>query len=522
MPTVHRSLLFGAILTLAPHAGWAVSIAADTTSAAVERFPIRQFDIEGNTLVPAERLAAALAPYVGADAGALEQVRATVQQLYRNAGYEMVSVAMPSTIGADGIVRLTVHETRLGEVAVSGNRHFTAEGLRAALPALRERESPQFRRLARQLFLANDNPSRQVALAFSPGENGTANVEVKVADESPLKLALGADNTGTRATGRSRATLLATHANLWDAGHQAAASYTTSPEKPGQVRQFGLSYLVPLPSLGDRLQFSYTHSNTEVGRVADLFDVSGQGSTFGLRYHRVLHRTASERHGIDFGIDDKRYKNTIDFFGTNVGVDVDARPVSLGYQYAGQGAAGSVFANASFARNWSGGERNDDATYGASADGATASWSAWRAYLDLRVGGGSNWSMRSALEGQYSNSVLISGEQFGLGGARSVRGFPERESSGDRGWRLSNEVISPLLAGQHRLLGFIDGGRTSRVKTLPGESAGDGLMSYGLGWRWSAGTTMYSALDWARVVNGTPGTRSGHQAVHFSAVWRFI
>lgn len=509
---------------LAPHGAWAASIPADNPSAVSVRFPIHRFVVEGNTLVSAERLLTALAPYAGEsqDAGALKRARETIQQLYRDAGYEMVSVVLPTAVGTDGVVRVRVHETRIGRVEVSGNRHFTADGTRAALPALQEQQSPDFRRLARQLFLANDNPARQVTLAFSPGDNGAADVAVKVADEQPLKMALSADNTGTRTTGRSRATLIATHANLWDAAHEAAASYTTSPEKPGQVRQFGLSYIVPLPSLGDRLQFSYSYSNTEVGRVADLFDVSGQGRTTGLRYHHDLRRTAGARHSVDIGIDDKRYQNTIDLDGMNLGDDVDARPVSLGYQYAGHGAAGSVLANLSFARNWPGGERNDDATYGRSRNGAAAGWSAWRTYLDVRIGRGAQWSMRSTLEAQYSNSVLISGEQFGLGGARSVRGFPERDASGDRGWRLANEVISPQIGGQHRLLGFIDGGRISRVNALSGENASGGLMSYGFGWRWNVGTTLYSALDWARVVNGTPDTPSGHQAVHFSAVWRFI
>lgn len=517
-------MILGALLTLAPHAGWTASPAEAVAASSTERLPIRQFIIDGNTLVPTDRLLAVLMQYVGEAqvADALMQARETVHQIYRDAGYEMVSVALPQSIGTDGVVRLRVHETRIGKIAVSGNEHFSAQGMRAALPALQAQESPNFLRLARQLFLANDNPARQVALVFAPGETGTADITIKVADEHPLKMALSLDNTGTHATGHSRATLLATHANLWDAGHEASASYTTSPTKPGQVRQVGLSYLIPLPALGDRLHVSYTYSNTDAGRVADTFDVAGQGRTVGLRYQHFLQRTARARHILELGVDDKRYKDTIDFFGTDLGVDVDARPLSLAYQYVGRDADGSLAGSLGFSRNLSGGERNDDATYEASRTGARASWNVWRTYLDVRVGAASQWGFHAAFEGQYTNDALISGEQFGLGGSRSVRGFPERESSGDRGWRLSNEVITPLLAGEHRLLGFIDGGRQSRLKVQPGESDGETLMSYGLGWRWSLGRTMISALDWARVLNGTPGTPQGHQAVHFSAIWRFI
>lgn len=540
MLTAHCSVLLGALLTLAPLAGWAASPANAAPNAANNAatnaasnvpaapssasFPIRQFVIDGNTLLTTERLLAELAPYVGdaKNADVLAQVRDSVLHAYRVAGYQMVSVALPPSVPADGVVRLRVHETRIGKVTVSGNEHFSEQGLRAALPALKEQESPSFLRLSRQLFLVNDNPSRQVALAFSPGEGGTADVAVKVADEPPLKMALSLDNTGTHATGRARATLLATHANLWDAGHEAAASYTTSPTNVGQVRQFGLSYMIPLPALGDRLHLSYIHSNTDAGRVADLFNVAGQGTTVGLRYQHYMHRTAHVRHILELGVDDKHYENTIDFFGNDLGVDVDARPVSLSYQYSARNANISLAGSLGYAQNLSGGKRNDDATYDASRSGATASWNLWRAYLDYRTGAPSQWGYHAVLEGQYTNEALISGEQFGLGGARSVRGFPERDSSGDRGWRLSNEVLTPTLADQHRFLGFIDGGRQSRVNVLPGEDSAESLMSYGLGWRWTVGRSMISALDWARVVNGTPGTRQGHQAVHFSAVWRFI
>lgn len=508
---------------LAVHAGCA-AFAADgfATPAASAPLPIRAFSIEGNTLLPAGRLLAAVEPFVGRPQDADAQAREAVLRTYREAGYEMVSVTLPEPAGADGVVHLRVHETRIGKVQVSGNEHFSEDGLRAALPELKEQESPNFLRLSRQLFLANDNPSRQVALAFSAGGNGTADVAIKVSDEKPLKMAVSLDNTGTHATGHARATVLAMHANLWDAGHEATASYTMSPTRPGKVHQAGLSYVVPLPALGDRLQLSFTYSDADAGRVAEIFNVSGQGSTIGLRYQHFLHRTATTRHIIELGADSKRYKNTIDFFGTNLGVDVDARPVSLGYQYVGRDADSSLATGVGYARNIAGGSRNDDATYDASRSGADASWSLWRAFLELRLGTPAQWGYRAAFEGQYSSDALISGEQFGLGGARSVRGFPERDSAGDRGWRLTNEVMTPLLVGEHRLLGFVDGGRQSRVHVLPGEGAAESLMSYGLGWRWNLGKNMVSALDWARVVNGTPGTRQGHQAVHFSAVWRFI
>lgn len=434
----------------------------------------------------------------------------------------MVAVTLPQTIAADGRVRLQVHETRVGQVTVSGNEHFSTASLRDALPALQENHSPDLRRLSRQLFLANDNPARQVALQFTPGANGTADVTVKVAEGMPLKLATSLDNTGTDATGRSRVTVLASHANVWDAGHEFTGSYTTSPEKPGQVRQLSLSYQIPVTRLGDRLQLSYNYSNTDAGRVADTFNVSGQGATLGLRYLHFLERSADARQVIEFGIDDKRYKNTIDFFGSNLGVDVTARPVAVSYLYSERSNAASITASLGYSRNLPGGHRNNDRTYGESRSGADAGWSVWRNSTDITLTARSQWALHTSFEAQYTARPLISSEQFGLGGARSVRGFLERETSGDRGWRLSNEVLTPAIAAQHRLLAFVDGGRHTRVQALPGESAGASLLSAGLGWRWQATGSLYSSLDWARVLKGTEQAPAGHHALHFSALWRFI
>ncbi|MGE5652223.1 MAG: ShlB/FhaC/HecB family hemolysin secretion/activation protein [Bacillota bacterium] len=521
------SLIFGAMLmggaaTACAKAPEPVEpLAAPTDSA---RFPVRGFIIEGNSMVATERILASLRPYLGESqpADALLQAHETVCRLYEEAGYAMVSVELPSTIGLDGIIRLRVREMAVGRVHISGNEHYSNAYFRAALPALQENRSPNFAALARQLFLANDHSGHQVALNFAPGADGTADVDIKVKDLDPMRVAVSADNTGTPATGRSRATLIATHANLWGAGHEATAGLTTSPESPGSVHQYTLSYQLPLPALGDRLQFGYSYSNTDAGRVDNAFYVSGQGSIASLRLQHNLMRTADTRHLLEFGIEDKRYKNTVDYSGTNLGVDVNGRPVSVNYVFGARSGASSIRASVGHVRNIPGGARNDDATYDRSRLGASASWSAWRANADVTVVAVSQWSLHSALETQYASAPLISSEQFGLGGAYSVRGFEEREALGDRGWRLSNEALAPAIAGQHRLLAFVDAGRPYRLNPQPGDTSVATMLSWGLGWRWTLKDSISTSLDWARVVNGTLVTPAGSNAVHISAVWRFI
>lgn len=487
------------------------------------RFPVREFHLQGNLLIDAKTLQAALIPYLGSTQTFkdLLAARDAILQVYRSAGYRMVSVGLPETFGNEGIIELKIVEIPIGKISVSGNQSFSGTNIRAALPSLQEGKSPNLDQLARELFLANDNPSRNLTLNFKDNEQGGADAEIKAVEQQPLRLGVTLDNTGTKATGISRLGVIVHHSNLWDKGHIASASYTTSPEKPGSVRQVGLFYQVPLVTLGDTLNFRASYSDVNSGRVADAFNISGQGQVLGVHYTRDLMRDALYKHTLDLGYDEKNYKNTVDFFGTNLGVDVDTKPLSLAYQYSAQKPIGNISAGISYSHNLPGGAKNNDATYNASRVGANAGWKVWRINGAYQHGWESDWQVSASFEGQYTNQPLISGEQFGLCGAHSVRGLNERETAGDRGTRLSLEIYTPRILEAHRLLAFVDTGRHTRLNPQPGEQAGEGVTTYGLGWRMGLKNGLSVALDWAIVADGTRTRPSGSQMLHFSSVWWF-
>lgn len=43
------------------------------------------------------------------------------------------------------------------------------------------------------------------------------------------------------------------------------------------------------------------------------------------------------------------------------------------------------------------------------------------------------WTLRGRVSAQHSPELLVSGEQFGLGGTYSLRGFEKREITGNEG-----------------------------------------------------------------------------------------
>ena len=141
----------------------------------------------------------------------------------------------------------------------------------------------------------------------------------------------------------------------------------------------------------------------------------------------------------------------------------------------------------------------------------------------------SGWLLGVRAQFQLSPDALISGEQFGLGGANSVRGVGERPLAGDSGVLLSTEITTPELVPGLRALGFIDSGWLSnRNPNGNPKPATDSLSSAGVGLRYSLPSITMSA-DFGRVIGGStlpyvPGSgipQAGDQKLHLNLSAKF-
>ncbi len=492
-------------------------------SSEILRFSIKEFRFQGNTLLSNEILQEKIKEYLGENKTINDLISAqeVLAKAYQDAGYGLVSISLPQRQSLEGIFKIDIREVRISQVTITGNKHFSNETIRAALPELEAGKVPNLDQLSRQLFLANDNPSRQLVLNFQPAEPGETNVEIKVQDQDPQRWAIRLDNTGNDATGRTRLSLIAQNSNLWERGHLAAFSVTVSPEKLDKVKQFGLFYQFPLPDSGDAINFNAGYSDVNSGRIADIFNVSGQGFVTGLHYVHNLSRTALDRQTLDFGLDYRLFQNNVDFRGINLGVDVAAFPISLGYEYTARRGDAGFSAGLSYVRNIPGVfSRNDDRTYNYSRFGATANWDLVTANLGYQQKFEEGWLFNLQVAGQYAGKPLISGEQFGLGGMRSIRGLEERETAGDNALRSSLEIYTPELGLGNRLLVFTDFGRYWRENTFPGEVVNDNVWTMGLGWRWNW-QQLNTSVDLGYVLDGSVLSKPGDMRVHFSLQYSF-
>lgn len=486
------------------------------------RFTIGEVRVEGSSLVPADALQEAVKRHLGTGKRLedLNGARSAIVEAYRARGYELLSVDYDSRRSREGIHYFVVRELRIGKVRVTGNKAIAETELRRQLPSLREGEVPRLGQIARELFLLNDNPGRNAGLAYSAGAPGTTDVEIKVAEQAQWRGAVTYSNTGSTGTGSSRFGLLASHANVFGRSHQLSVNLTTS-DRPERVFQLGLGYLVPLPAWGDSLAFNASYTDVDSGRVADLFNVAGKSAAWGAHYQRNLLRDSASRHVLDIGYDERRYRDLVDFFGINLGTSVTVKALNAGYRYSANWPGNAIALGVTLQQNLPGGERNDDASYALARAGADARWQSLQLDGSWQRELGAGWGTELRFAGQHASEPLIGAEQFGLGGARAVRGLHERDGAGDRGMRLHVELLGPRFGETQRLLGFADFGRSHRINALPGESTGEGASSVGVGWRAQFRNGLQLSADYAYVTNGTLRKEKGDTMFHLSAAWWF-
>jgi hemolysin activation/secretion protein len=506
-------------------------LALAQTPLAPAAFEVKRFEVGGASLLPPDRIDAALAPFVGpgrtiAD---LLQARAALEAAYAERGYAAIRVVIPEQELTDGVVRLRVVEARLDRLLVEGNRFFGYGNVRESLPALQTGAPVNTAALAANLRLANENPAKQTLVVLKPGARADEiDAEVRVADQRPYRFSLSLDNTGTSDTGDYRLGVGFQHANLFDRDHVLNLQYLTSPDRADDVLIVGAGYHIPLYALGDSIDLVAGYANVDSGVVQNLFNISGSGQVYAARYNFGLPSFAGIEQRLALGFDWLIYDNNVVPVGntTTVVPDYTLHPLSLAYSATWRGAADEVAFHASGARNIPGGTAGDQARFDLVRPGANADYTLSRLNLVWVHSFPRDVQGRVRFAGQYTGDELLPAAQFGIGGLESVRGFIERAFSGDRGYSGSVEVYSPDFGSRlrvdglrARVLAFYDSGRVWTINPQVFEPRTTGISSAGPGLRVAYKSNLSLRLDYGFVIDNGGSADSGR--ANFTLVWVF-
>ena len=507
------------------------------------RFNVERFDIVGDNPI-GDRANAVLAPFVGEQYGleGLSAARDALEQEIINSGYNFHRVSLPPQDLLEGVVLLQVSAFAIGNIDVEGNDYFSDDNIRRSVPVLQSGETPNTQLLSRSLKIANRHASKRTVLRFKEGEQADSiDAVLSVTDRNPQVFFVSLDNTGPEDGEVWRSTFGYQHGNLFDRDHAITATYTTAPEDTSATQQFGLNYNIPLYGHGASIDILFSDSDSagETGGGDDAgqgiapgtgggqaLEITGEGTVLGVIYNRALLTDSSYNHEWSLGVPYKDFNNESEFGDEDleeISPDTLSVPMELGYSFDRQMPGSAFFGNITLVQEVG----DDDEQYERDRLEAEAGWTALRFRISYDLLFAEEYLFSTRFGGQFTNALLISGEQFGIGGEGTLRGFEERSVTGDSGYHLNLEVWLPPVWYDMRFLGFVDVGYT---EFNDGDEEGnEGVdfnpSSVGIGMFWAWKESLSVSLNYGYIIEGggldTEINEDGDSKLHASAVYRF-
>ena len=426
--------------------------------------------------------------------GQLETLASEATDELRNAGFILAWAYLPEQTVADQTVVITVLPGRLESVNVEGNSGYSVERLLTPFAPLMA-APVQKSQIENSILSVRDYPGLSTTAVFSPGTTtGSSELTLRVS-EDPFDISFVADNYGSESTGETRVRADMYWYNPFGRADAITANVLQT-FSPSDNLYGGIRYATPLFTHDFFLALAYSHNAFDVtsGAFGDVglggeSDIASMTLTKNLRYTR--------RSKMDLSFDFSSKKSTVsdsivdriddlsvlslEFALEAVDGIFNGGVNQLQVQYS-QGLAdflGSMPAdgNATSSRR------------GGSGDFAGGDFGKTEIrYQRLQRISKSN-SLLMRLEGQYSNDLLTSLEQFLMGGPYSVRAYPVAEFLMDSGVFGSAEWILDLnkafdwtsTSTTWSVSAFADAARGELNDPLASEQRFVNLAGYGMG-----------------------------------------
>ena len=491
---------------------------------------VREFRFTGNSVIPAAELSQVVSGYTNraVSFAELEEARRAVTLHYVTRGYLNSGAVLDDQTVKDGIVTLRLVEGRLTEIRVHPADNWLRAGYvrsrlwRAAGPPV---NTPQ---IEQRLGLLLDNPNiARINAELEPGAApGDAVLNVAVTERSPWRLAVEARNDRPPSVGGEILEAFASHQNV--TGHSDALEFHTgliqrdaNKVKASAADNLGVSYRFPLNSYDTTLRLSYGRNNFAViEEPFNALDIKSESESYGLALQHPFYRTANREFSMTLAADRRNSQSYLlgapfSFSPGAVNGETTVSVLRFIHEFVERTPAQVLSLRSSV--NWGidvlGATQN-----GISRDGEFVSWQGQAQYV-RRLGQTANQLILSTTF-QWSDSPLLSLEQFSLGGSGTVRGYRENQLVRDMAWLSSAEFRIPILfnragAGILQLAPFFDYGKGWNVRAAT--PAPSDLASAGLGLLWTPNARLNAQLYWGHAFRNLNAGRSDPQdlGLHF-------
>ena len=546
-------------------------------------FEVKTLDLKGDLELLEERgLLADLQALEGSrqPVSDIEMAIQTARSKLHDQGLFLADIA--PTFKKDGTLELLVDQGRVGEVNYfelpseypettpaqrSAQRepydgHFGRNQLDGRLE-MRAGEAFNYNHLHRNLVAANAHPDMLINtdLKIRREEvDGTPqryiDMDLYVQDRFPLHGVIEYKNTGTEHTEDDRLLLTLQHFNLTKRDDSLTVHVPLSAPDVQVLQAIASSYIVPVE--GGGISLFGGGSRLDIDELVPNLNLESTGWFVGTRGFRHLMDTDRRTLNLAAGATYRVIDETLDLIDSpdDEESSVGVLPIALSLVYNDKVAdelRGRSFLTAVTSYNVGGplGVTDEDDLALQRPGGERDYWvhslqlariQGLGGTFDPRGGGYPDESyLFLLLNGQYSADPLLAAEQLVAGGLETVRGYPERDVSGDRGFHGKLELRSPILRGlvtrqfvdkknldemqkqpidYFQLVTFMDFGRTELIATEHNEPVEHDLLSVGVGLRFSLTKYSQFKLSYGWPLEDTPNSDEDGR-FHFSLQAQF-
>lgn len=278
---------------------------------------VQKLQLEGNEALPDEEFKDILEGYQDRLLS-FEDIRRIADAIvtrYREHDYLTVSAYLPEQNLSDGTVRIRVVESKIGDIAVEGAKHYSPEFVRwmfePALDRQKRGELPRRSDVQRQLLLLNDNMDLSVrSVLRESNKEGTVDMILQVQDENPVHFSIDYNNLGARTTGEHRLGAGFEWGDLSGRGDLLNLRYVESGLLNADTKGldlFMVGYSAPLNNNGTYLDFSYANSAFVAGQELQILDIRGDADVLRAGIRHKLIRSPEGNLDIAGGVHVPRY-----------------------------------------------------------------------------------------------------------------------------------------------------------------------------------------------------------------------
>jgi hemolysin activation/secretion protein len=452
----------------------------------------------------------------------IKAIAVRITDFYRSQGYFLATALVPRQEVLDGVVEIVIYEGELDpdQPIIIQDSQVSGHVLRLhkdSVEAYFEGNDAVINQqeLERDILNLQDNPGIQASANIAPGnKEGTSRVLLNVTEGPLLDGSIGADNYGSRYTGKNRVTASLNINNPSSYGDAIHLTTINGVEDPFHLHIVG--YELPIGRDGLRLNANYSNLNYTLEEDLKTTPAStGEANSWAASLKYPVYRTVEKALFVGAGYDFSSIKN-VTSGTTNGDKDIFSYHVNTNGQMIDQilGGGFSMLDLSYKTGHLDMNHASSDYTSDQASGGAQTNGSYQKVNMQfLRIQRGTERiSLQFLYEQQWANKNLDGAEKMVLGGPAGVRAYPPGEASGDEGHRLSVDAKYNLASGT--MLGdwiasiFYDYGKIHQYENpslVTVDPNAYSLQGWGLGLDVVSAGKYTVTAGWARKLAGNPG-----------------